>query len=275
VTLVADAAGAHRAANLLAEVWDATGPGLPMSAHLIRALAHTGNYVAGAWAGQDLVGASVGFLGLEQGVIDLHSHITGVARRAQGRHVGLALKQHQRAWALERGIGEITWSFDPLVRRNAWFNLVRLRAVAVGYHPDFYGPMEDGINAGDESDRCLVRWDLKAAEVVAAAVVSGGHDSEPSETPPGALVWLDQDSEGDPVVVGDRLAGDVAPDGAGPRLCRMPADIEALRAGAPDRARAWRRALRATLGAAMSAGWVAGAVTREGCYVLTRPTTGD
>ena len=81
----------------------ADGP-VPISGDLIRALAYTGNYAAGAWAGADLVGASVAFLALDNGRLSLHSHVTGVARPARGGSVGFALKQHQRAWALSHGI---------------------------------------------------------------------------------------------------------------------------------------------------------------------------
>jgi predicted GNAT superfamily acetyltransferase len=55
-----------------------------------------------------------------------------------------------------------------LIRANAWFNLVKIGAVAVGYHPDFYGEVEDGNNAGDRSDRCTIRWELEVPRVVAA-----------------------------------------------------------------------------------------------------------
>jgi predicted GNAT superfamily acetyltransferase len=50
------------------------------------------------------------------------------------------------------------WTFDPLVRRNAWFNLSVLGARVDGYLVDFYGPIDDAVNAGDETDRLLVTW---------------------------------------------------------------------------------------------------------------------
>jgi predicted GNAT superfamily acetyltransferase len=143
-------------ARLFAEVWGEVT--VPVSRDLLRALSHEGNYVAGAFDRGALVGASMAFLG-HPGP-SLHSHITGVRRTAQGRGVGLALKSHQRSWALARGIPAITWTFDPLVRRNAWFNLGKLGAVGVEYLPDFYGSMADAVNAGDLSDRLLVRWDV-------------------------------------------------------------------------------------------------------------------
>ena len=68
------------------------------------------------------------------------------------------MKLHQRSWAAERDLAWITWTFDPLVRRNAWFNLGVLGAEVHEYLVDFYGPIDDSINAGDESDRLLVAW---------------------------------------------------------------------------------------------------------------------
>jgi predicted GNAT superfamily acetyltransferase len=143
----------------LASVW---GPETPrLGVELLRALTHAGGYAAGAYLGGDLVGVSVGFLAYDEGM-SLHSHVTGVSARTRDRGVGMALKSHQRSWALNRGIRTITWTFDPLVRRNAWFNVERLGARPVEYLVDFYGPMSDSINAGSPSDRLLVRWDVSA-----------------------------------------------------------------------------------------------------------------
>lgn len=190
---------------LFAAIWRTSADRPPVNVEVLRALSHTGCYVAGAYEGGDrLVGASVGFLGGDgREDLHLHSHITGVADDVQGRHVGETLKLHQRSWCLERGVGVVTWTFDPLVRRNAWFNLHRLGADIVGFHRDFYGEMTDGLNAGDVSDRCVVRWDLDAA--------------------------------------GNRPA--VVP-AAGDRVVAVPADIEALRRDDPPAARAARAALR-------------------------------
>ena len=79
-------------------------------------------------------------------------HHRGRARGPAPR-VGFALKVHQRAWALARGVPAIVWTFDPLVARNAWFNLAKLAALPAAYLEDFYGPMTDAINAGMASDR--------------------------------------------------------------------------------------------------------------------------
>ena len=47
---------------------------------------------------------------------------------ARGTGIGRAIKLHQREWAAANGIATIVWTFDPLVRRNAWFNIAVLGA---------------------------------------------------------------------------------------------------------------------------------------------------
>ncbi|MFI6096270.1 GNAT family N-acetyltransferase [Lentzea sp. NPDC051213] len=146
------------------ELYEQTWKVSPVSAKLLRALTMAGGYVAGAFDDAGLIGASVGFCS-PPSARELHSHVTAVAAGVRGRNVGYALKLDQRAWALQHGITEISWTFDPLVRRNAYFNLVKLGAEVAGYLPDCYGPMDDAINRGDESDRLLVRWRLDSAPV--------------------------------------------------------------------------------------------------------------
>lgn len=126
---------------------------------LLRAVAYSGGYVAGAFDdSQYLVGASFGFLADHRGERSLHSHITGILPGVQHTGLGRALKEHQRAWAAERGIAWITWTFDPLVRRNAWFNIEVLGAHVAEYVDDFYGTMHDSLNDGAPSDRLVVAW---------------------------------------------------------------------------------------------------------------------
>jgi predicted GNAT superfamily acetyltransferase len=77
-----------------------------------------------------MIGASVGFFAAPDDR-SLHSHITGIVGDHRGRGLGRLLKQHQREWALARGVHRITWTFDPLVARNASFNL-RVLGARVG-----------------------------------------------------------------------------------------------------------------------------------------------
>ncbi|WP_435527814.1 GNAT family N-acetyltransferase [Microbacterium aurantiacum] len=154
------------ASAVLADVWGGDRSGMPPN--LLRALAHSGNYAVGLWDDERMIGASVAFFAAPA-ARSMHSHITGILPAHQGHGLGRALKEHQREWALARGIGHITWTFDPLVARNAHFNLAVLGARVTDFLVDHYGPMDDGVNRGDESDRIMVSWALAAPGIGAPA----------------------------------------------------------------------------------------------------------
>jgi predicted GNAT superfamily acetyltransferase len=243
--------------RLFDAIWRPDPANPPVTAELMRALTKAGNYVAGAYDDTGLVGASVGFFG-PPGHRELHSHIAGVAAAAQGRDVGYALKLHQRAWALRRGVTAVTWTYDPLVSRNAYFNVAKLGAAPVEYLPNFYGGMHDGINAGDESDRLLVRWDLTAPRDPAARTDLAALRAA------GAVVGLDRSGDGSPVA--GRADG-------GTVLVAVPPDVGALRATDPGLARRWRIAVREVLGPLLTAGARVTGFDRSGWYVVTREGT--
>jgi predicted GNAT superfamily acetyltransferase len=248
------------AQRLFMEVWrPAEGQPPPMTVELLRALSHAGSYVVGAYAGTRMVGASAGFFTAppEPG---LHSHITGVAPQGQHQGIGFALKVHQRAWALARGVATVVWTFDPLVARNAWFNLAKLGAAPTAYLEDFYGPMTDAINAGMASDRLLVTWNLNDPAVAAACA---GRPRQPA---------LGRATAEPALTVGPDLAP-VAHDIQAPlSTVAVPPDAEALD---PERRRAWRAAVRQALGDRMAAGAVVtGFLRRPDRYLVERPPAG-
>ena len=248
----------HEACRVLDRVWQ-PDPANPMiTAELLRVFSHSGSYVVGAFQDGRMVGACLGLLATS----GLHSHIAGVVGGVQGHSIGFALKLHQRAWSLAHGITTVTWTFDPLISRNAYFNLAKLGALPSEYLTDFYGPMNDGINAGTETDRVLVRWELtgdRALRAVAGLPCSVGTVGLDA---PGAVVGLDAKPDGHPVV--GRRDGD-------PVLVRIPSDIEALRRTDPAPAREWRHALREVLGGLMAEGSAVAGFTRDGWYVIDRP----
>lgn len=235
-------------ARLFAHVWGTAPDSAPISAEIMRALAHAGNYIAGAYEDDRLIGASVAFYSDPIGT-GLHSHITGAV---QSRGAGLALKLHQRQWALTRGLKRITWTYDPLIRRNAYFNLVKLGARPEEYLTSFYGEMDDAINGGDESDRALTAWDLDASPEPPAP-------SSP-ELPADAVHAIRND-DGRPTT-GTTDAATV--------LIDLPDDIEALRRSDPGAARAWRLAVRHTLGGLLADGAQVVGFHDRRSYVLRR-----
>ncbi|RCG30711.1 GNAT family N-acetyltransferase [Sphaerisporangium album] len=240
-------------AALFDTIWKAPPTAVPITVELMIAFAHSGNYVAGAFEGERLAGASIGFLAGPPGTT-LHSHVTGAA---VGRGIGFALKLHQRAWALAQGLTRITWTYDPLVRRNAHFNITKLGARPEAYLPSFYGRMEDAVNAGDESDRLLAVWPVAGPRVAAACACDV---PEPAPAPADAVVAL---GERDDRPVEGRGDGRVL-------LVATPRDVETLRRARPATAAAWRRAVRASLGGLLDDGARVTGFTAAGEYIVER-----
>lgn len=247
------------ASDVFSRVWGRDGEDPLVPPEMFRALTHAGNYAAGAYVDGGMVGAILGFLGQHDGEVVLHSHVMGFLPEARGRGMGFALKLDQRAWALERGITRVSWTFDPLVRANAYFNLTKLGAEAAAYYPDFYGAMQDEINGGGQTDRLLATWRLTTPRAVAA---SEGRPPAFADDVSSLPALLEGDGAGRPIV---RRSG-------GPAVrCQIPRDIVAVRRDDPDLAREWRLALRATLGEAMQDGYQVAGLTRSGWYVLDEP----
>lgn len=181
------------ASEVLSQVWGGDRTGMPPN--LLRALAHSGNYAVGLYDGDRMIGASVAFFAAP-GARSMHSHITGVLEGYRSHGLGRVLKRHQRTWAFAHEVGHITWTFDPLVARNAHFNLYVLGARVTEYLVDHYGPMDDGVNRGDESDRLMVSWALAAPapppredEVVTAVAVPADIEALRRSDPSEALEW--------------------------------------------------------------------------------------
>lgn len=128
---------------------------------MIVALAECGNVPVGAFDERQMVGYVLGWVGFDaEDGLHLHSHMLAALPGRRHRGVGYALKLAQRAQCLDQDIHVVRWTFDPLIARNAWFNLGKLGAVGDRFHRDFYGRMEDALNAGERSDRLVVRWEL-------------------------------------------------------------------------------------------------------------------
>ena len=154
----------HRVVELELEVWG-LNPIDAVPANVLAMTTHTGGVVILAedeTVDYEIVGFAVGFPARRGNSWLLWSHITGVHPNHQGRGIGRALKLKQRAWASQMGYTEIGWTFDPLQAGNANFNLNVLGAVALRYHPNFYGRMADGINNQPlPSDRLEARWKVR------------------------------------------------------------------------------------------------------------------
>jgi predicted GNAT superfamily acetyltransferase len=133
-----------------------------LPAHILLAVAHNGGLVIGAYAGGQLVGVVFGFAGLEfvadGPIAKHHSHILAVHPDWRDKGVGYALKRAQWQVVRKQGLNHITWTYDPLLSRNANLNIARLGAVCNTYIKEYYGEMRDGLNLGLPSDRFQVDW---------------------------------------------------------------------------------------------------------------------
>lgn len=157
----------HRCVGLQREIWGEQDLEVEPATMFVVA-AHTGGQVLGAFDGQRLVGYTLAVVGLRDGVLFLHSHMTGVQSAYRDRGVGRMLKLFQREEALSRGIRLVEWTFDPLELRNAHFNLNRLGAICRQYLPNLYGLTTSPLHRGLPTDRLRVEWQLDSARAVAA-----------------------------------------------------------------------------------------------------------
>jgi predicted GNAT superfamily acetyltransferase len=217
---------------------------------MIRALQESGDVPWGAFHNGRMIGYVLGWLGIDEEGLHAHSHMLAVHTEWQSRGVGFALKLAQRAWALDRGVPVVRWTFDPILARNAYFNLAKLGAAADRFLPHFYGEMDDELNRGERSDRLLVRWDL-------ASDASGPAQDE-------GVVLLDRAGPEDRP---EPVPGEVP--SAGPALVRIPADYPRLRATDPALADRWRDALGRALEEAFGAGLAVSGFTRTTTYVCS------
>jgi len=137
--------------------------------HILMAFAHNGGIVLGAYVGDRLVGVVFGFSGFydtpDGPRLKHHSHILGVHPDWREKGLGFALKRAQWQMVRHQGIDRMTWTYDPLLSRNAHLNIARLGAVCNTYLRSEYGEMEDGLNAGLPSDRFQVDWWLNTKRV--------------------------------------------------------------------------------------------------------------
>jgi predicted GNAT superfamily acetyltransferase len=260
VRLVTEPAALRAVYRLFESIWQAGPADAAVTPSLLRALSKAGSYVAGAYDSSGLIGACVGFFAAPTRH-ELHSHIAGVAAPARGRNVGHAMKLHQRAWALSQGVATVTWTFDPLVSRNAYFNLVKLGGTPEQYLPDFYGSMGDAINGNDTTDRLLLRWDLTSDSVARAGRGIHQRWDAAALRELGAVTGLDRSAAGEPVT-GTSEGRTV--------LVAVPLDIESLRRTDPACARQWRAAVRDVLGLLLDQGAAVVGFDRAGWYVLDR-----
>jgi len=240
--------------RLFESVWGRSSEGVPINTELLRSLVHAGGCATAAFDDSGaMVGAAALAVAAPQGAT--YSLIAAAAPGSADRGIGHAVKLHQRAWALGHGYNSMMWTFDPLVSRNARFNLAKLGAEAHKYATNFYGQMNDEINGTDEADRLVATWVLGSRRAIAA---SEGTAADPTGPTDGAQV-LAAAPDGEAMLQRDAQG----------LWVRVPDDIVSLRRADPVQSEGWRHAAREVLVEAFDEGLVATHMTRHGWYLLT------
>jgi predicted GNAT superfamily acetyltransferase len=227
-------------------------------------LLHIVDYVGGLAAGAfDQHGTLLGFVFGISGVRDrqlVHwSHMLGVRETARNMGLGRLLKEYQRTTLAALGITKIYWSFDPLMAKNAYFNLNRLGATVVEYVPDMYGTTDSPLHYGLATDRLVVCLD--AAGSPPAPLTPPAQERAPILT---AFA-----RSGD-VIMG---AGEQNPDTA---LIEIPADVLEVMNRSRAIAHTWRLTVRDHFQWALSRGYAISGVHASAAdgrffYVVSRP----
>ena len=238
------------------------GPRGAAPKEVMIAINDNGGLVLGAFDGKKMVGFALTLVGYAAGEAYMYSHMTGVVKEYQSKGVGYLVKQKQREICLERGFRFIAWTFDPIIARNAYFNFNKLGVIARNYHEDYYGPMNDSINAGWPTDRFLCEWFIAPS----AQRKVRSYARRPLDK---AAVLIDKrGSEPDPLCHEWRV--DLGVENA---LVDIPSDVVGLKARNAEEGRRWRTATREIFQAYFPAGYSAVALLQRGRglqYLLTK-----
>jgi predicted GNAT superfamily acetyltransferase len=134
-----------------------------------------GGFILGAYVHNQLIGFQYSFPGFDGKKVYLCSHSLGIHSDYRKYGIGEKLKLGQKKMAIEKGYDLITWTYDPLETVNGNLNLHKLGATCSTYLENAYGEMTDGLNAGIPTDRFLVEWWIKDADVKERLVVEASN----------------------------------------------------------------------------------------------------
>lgn len=238
--------------------------------HLLITVVHNGGLVIGGFGVDDaekgadrLSGFVFGFPGLystPDGPRLKHcSHMLAVHPKRRGRGLAFMLKRAQWQMVRNQGIDRITWTYDPLLSRNANLNIAHLGAVSSTYLRELYGEMRDGLNVGLPSDRFEVDWWVNSQRVerrlsrksrlkldLAHFLAAGAEIINPTKAT--------QDGTPIPISNEDRVNLETEPVLI---LVEIPADFQEMRSNDFELAKTWRIHTRAIFEKLFAAGYLA------------------
>ncbi|HEX6057992.1 MAG TPA: hypothetical protein VFZ11_03155 [Gemmatimonadaceae bacterium] len=217
---------------------------------IMHVVQKVGGIAAGAFAPDGrLLGFVFGISGVRHGRLAHWSDMLAVRADARDAGIGRRLKHFQRELLREIGVEAMYWSYDPLVARNAYLNLERLRARVDEHVLDMYGastgsPVHDAIG----TDRFVVVWEL-------AEEARGNRAGAPIDWVATPVVNAPGQPGGPPEVR-------PLPDAPAVRVA-IPADIHAVIRADPATAAAWRATTRRAFTHYLERGWSVTGVERD------------
>ncbi len=209
---------------------------------ILRVAQKIGGVAAGAFdADERLMGFVFGMTGVQHGALVHWSDMLAVRPEARGTGLGEALKHFQRDALLPLGVELMIWTADPLVARNAHFNINHLGALPAGYVDNMYGAHTGStLHGAMPTDRLVYHWAL-----------------------PASTSWHKQDGLPQPgddqipnaiVIAADGTPTAAERDGSPTVRIVIPHDLAAVQAARVDHALAWRLAVRSALGSRLARG---------------------
>jgi predicted GNAT superfamily acetyltransferase len=127
-----------------------------------------GGHCFGAYDRELMIGFLLGIPGLKPGGKPFfHSHMMGLLPEYRSQGLGRQLKLRQREEALVNGIDLVEWTFDPLLIRNAYFNIERLGVIVHAYSRNLYGTTPSLLQGSLPTDRCIAEWRIRSPRVEA------------------------------------------------------------------------------------------------------------
>lgn len=229
--------------------------------HMLLSMANYGGQVLGAFVDGRMVGLLMGFLGAKITSSDhepARKTLLVMSKRMvvlpdyRNYKIGERLKMAQRDFALAHGVQLVTWTFDPLLSRNAYLNLHKLGAVGQAYQSDFFG--SDATNPTLSGDRLVVNWWVTHPHTV-------NRDAREYPQAVIATTLIHDQPHFEDAADADCILLDVHP------------DFQRLQQDNPSSARVWRDTLREAFPTLLAAGYLATDVIRRDdrtFYVFTR-----
>jgi predicted GNAT superfamily acetyltransferase len=231
---------------------------------ILKVSQRIGGVAAGAFSPDgEMLGFVFGLTGVERGRIVHWSDMLAVRPDARNIGLGRRLKEYQRHAVRELGGSVISWTFDPLVGRNAHLHFNRLGVRLAEYVEDMYGVTDSVLHGGMATDRIVVAWPTRDEEIDARV-------AEAERTLDSA------DCRQSPVATAEWIAG-AAGAAILPHCIRVeiPSNSESLFFDAPNDAVQWRQSVRFGMQWGLNAGYTVSAFYIDeplgrGYYLMTR-----